>query len=482
MFPTEVSLSLILDDNSQPHGIMGLSRDITERQFLEEELRQHVRALEEADRRRNDFLAMLAHELRNPLAPIRSAVDILRRPGAGSDLGGAAREVISRQVEHMVRLVDDLLDVSRITRGKIAIRRDRIPLDAVVHSGIEISRTLIDACGHELNVSLPDMSLCVLGDGVRLAQVVANLLNNAAKYTPERGRIWLQLEQDDDYAVIHVRDTGIGIPSDLLPRVFDLFVQADRSLDRARGGLGLGLTLVRQLVELHGGTVLAHSGGAGKGSEFAVRLPLDRCGQPAEAPLTSGRPGQRTDSPQRILIVDDHADSAAMLAELLRMHGQEVRTAGNGAMAIQVAKSFRPGVVLLDIGLPGMDGFEIARRLRNLFSEEELRLVALSGFGHPEALRQSRDAGFQDHIVKPVDLLRAPRSRSLSPSLRRPREAGGGVRLIRTVGGIKVLAATTNRVVSSDANHRTNQIDRCFERLSRQHRPDSGRSRDRPGR
>ena len=404
VFPTEVSLSLILDDNSQPHGIMGLSRDITERQFLEEELRQHVRALEEADRRRNDFLAMLAHELRNPLAPIRSAVDILRRPGAGSDLAARAREVISRQVEHMVRLVDDLLDVSRITRGKIAIRRDRIPLDAVVHSGIEISRTLIDACGHELNVSLPETSLCVLGDGVRLAQVVANLLNNAAKYTPDRGRIWLQLEQEDDYAVIHVRDTGIGIPPDLLPRVFDLFVQADRSLDRARGGLGLGLTLVRQLVELHGGTVLALSDGVGQGSEFAVRLPLDRCGQPAEDPLTSGRPGQRTDSPQRILIVDDHADSAAMLAELLRMHGQEVRTAGNGAMAIQVAKSFRPGVVLLDIGLPGMDGFEIARRLRNLFSQEELRLVALSGFGHAEALRQSRDAGFQDHIVKPVDL------------------------------------------------------------------------------
>ena len=293
--------------------------------------------------------------------------------------------------------------MSPASRGKIAIRRDRIPLDAVVHSGIEISRTLIDACGHELNVSLPETSLCVLGDGVRLAQVVANLLNNAAKYTPDRGRIWLQLEQEDDYAVIHIRDTGIGIPPYLLPRVFDLFVQADRSLDRARGGLGLGLTLVRQLVELHGGTVVALSDGVGQGSEFAVRLPLDRCGQPAEDPLTSGRSGQRADSPQRILIVDDHADSAAMLAELLRMHGQEVRTAGNGAMAIQVAKSFGRVSCSWTSACPAWmvsrsPGGCVTCSCKKIYAWSPSRGSAMP---RPFAKAETR---IQDHIVKPVDL------------------------------------------------------------------------------
>jgi PAS domain S-box-containing protein len=423
VFPAEVSLSIILDADGRPCGFMGVSRDITDRKSLEAELRQHVRALQEEDCRRNDFLAMLAHELRNPLAPISSAVEVLRRHGSAPELTEKARDVIGRQVQHMIRLVDDLLDVSRITRGKIEIQRKRMTLQDAVHHGIEISRTLIDSCGHELTVSLPEKPLYVYGDSIRLAQVVANLLNNAAKYTPDGGQILVAVQRRNQDGVIEVRDNGVGIPADLLPRVFDLFVQADRSLDRSRGGLGLGLTLVRQLVELHGGTVQACSAGPGCGSEFVVQLPLA-----ARAPKPRSSAAHLEKAPGvtagcRVLVVDDHADSAAMLAELLNMHGQEVRTADSGPAALEVVPTFRPDLVLLDIGLPDMDGYEVARRLRRDTANRGMRLVALSGFGHKEALDRSREAGFQHHLVKPVnlgellDLLQAPPTRK--PAARR---------------------------------------------------------------
>lgn len=404
IFPAEVSLSLIQDAEGRPQSLIGVSRDITARRKLEEDLRQNVRKLKEEDGRRNDFLAMLAHELRNPLAPICSSVEVLRRPGAAPELAGKAREVIGRQVEHLIRLVDDLLDVSRITRGKIEIQRQRVALQDVVLSGIEISRTLIDGCHHQLTTSLPEKRLYVSGDAMRLAQVVSNLLNNAAKYTPERGSIEVSVARKGTFGIITVRDNGLGIPREMLPRVFDMFVQADRSLDRSRGGLGLGLTLVRQLVELHGGSVEALSDGAGKGSTFVVSLPLIRAEKGGKRRPSRASDARKVHAVHRVLVVDDHVDSAAMLAELLNMHGQDVRTADNGPRALETAAEFQPDLVLLDIGLPDMDGYEVARRLREQPANRLTRLVALSGFGHQEALERSREAGFQHHLVKPVHL------------------------------------------------------------------------------
>lgn len=404
LFPAEVSLSLVVGADSEPLGLMGVIRDITERRALENALKKHVRALEEEDRRRNDFLAMLAHELRNPLAPICSSVEVLRRPGADPTLAGRARDVIGRQVEHLIRLIDDLLDVSRITRGKIEIQPERIAVEEVVRSGMEISRALIEECGHQLSTALPDEPLYVQGDPVRLAQVIANLLNNAAKYTPNRGQIAISVRCDDRDVAIRVSDNGVGIPPDVLPRVFDLFVQADRSLERSRGGLGLGLTLVRQLVELHGGSVAAHSAGIGLGSEFTVRLPLAAEPRNLTRPAAAVDRGNIVQKRFRVLVVDDHADSAAMLAELLNLCGQEARTALDGPSALAVADTFHPDLVLLDIGLPDMDGYEVARRLRARPSGKDCLLVALSGFGHQEALQRSRQAGFQHHLVKPVDV------------------------------------------------------------------------------
>jgi signal transduction histidine kinase/DNA-binding response OmpR family regulator len=361
------------------------------------------RDVQEADRRKNEFLSMLAHELRNPLAPIRNATQILRlRLPDEPDLL-AVRDIIDRQVEHLVRLVDDLLDISRITRGKIRLLLEPVDIASIVARALETSRPVIDERHHGLTVSLPQEPLRVHADLVRLAQVLSNLLNNAAKYTEDGGTITLTVREEDGEAVVRVRDTGMGIPAETLPHVFDLFVQAERSLDRSQGGLGVGLTLVRGLVEMHGGRVEAASDGPGRGSEFTVRLPaldMARIARPSangnsQFPVGGAR--------RRVLLVDDNADGAESLAMLLRISGHEVHVSHDGPAALAVTESFRPDVVFLDIGLPGMDGYEVARRLRELPGINKLILVALTGYGREEDQRRAHEAGFDYHLVKPAD-------------------------------------------------------------------------------
>ncbi len=358
--------------------------------------------IQEADRRKNEFLSMLAHELRNPLAPIRNAVQIMGQQGLRdqADLQWAL-DMINRNVHQMVRLVDDLLDVSRITRGKIRLQREPIVMAAVVAQAVEISQPLITARRHQLTVSVAEEPVWVHGDGIRLAQVLANLLNNAAKYTDEGGQIWLTLVREGEEAVVRVRDTGVGIPPDMLASIFDLFTQVDRSLDRSQGGLGIGLTLVHRLIEMHGGRVAAVSAGPNQGSEFVVRLPvLSR--QPAARASTNGAP-ESAAAARRILIVDDNVDGAESLCLMLQLAGHEVRTVHDGTAALEVAPAFRPDAVLLDIGLPGMNGYEVARRLREQPELAGTLLVALTGYGQEEDRQRCRDAGFQHHLVKPVD-------------------------------------------------------------------------------
>jgi PAS domain S-box-containing protein len=374
----------------------GTHTDITDQRGAEE-------ALKEADRRKNEFLATLAHELRNPLAPIRNSLHILRL--AGSDSGAAERvhEMMERQVNHMIRLVDDLLEVSRISRGKIELRKEPVELAAVVRSAVETSKPLIDAARHQLAISLPAEPLVLEADPVRLAQVLANLLNNAAKYTDEGGQIWLTGRREGAQAVVSVRDNGAGIPRDMLQKVFDLFTQVDRTYNRSQGGLGIGLTLVRNLVDKHGGSVEARSAGPGQGSEFVVRLPL-----------AEGRPGpqganQRGDlpaavAPRRILVVDDNLDAADSLAMLLKFLGADVYTVNGGPAAIEALTTYRPSVVLLDIGMPGMDGYEVARRARQHPEGRDVTLIALTGWGQEEDRRRSAEAGIDHHLVKPVEL------------------------------------------------------------------------------
>jgi PAS domain S-box-containing protein len=371
-------------------------RDISDRKRAEE-------ALREADRRKDEFLAMLAHELRNPLAPIRNAVQLMRLNGTDDPDVQWARDVVERQVQQLTRLVDDLLDVSRISRGKINLQMGPVDLAAVVVRAVEISRPLIDARKHSLEVSLPEQAVWVEGDSTRLAQVLSNLLNNAAKYSEEGGRIDLTVEPSGGEAVLRVRDTGVGIAADMLSHIFEMFTQVQSSVGRSQGGLGIGLTLVRSLVELHGGSVEAHSGGLGHGSEFVVRLPLL---QEAAPPAAAGAKQQRPCkvAARNVLIVDDNQDAADSLALLLRRRGQEVRTAYDGPAALDLARAQPPDVVLLDIGMPGMDGLEVARRLRLDLGLKQALLVALTGYGQDEDRRRSQEAGFDTHLVKPVDL------------------------------------------------------------------------------
>lgn len=392
-----------------------LERRVQERtielRMANEELRERVAqqqrtedALRESERRKDEFLAMLAHELRNPLAPVRNALHILKMPEAGVAAVRQARDMMERQVQHLVRLVDDLLDVSRIMRGKIELRKETVDLAAVVGRAVETAQPALDAAGHELSLTLPARPVLLEADVVRLAQVFANLLNNAAKYTEPAGRVWLEAERDGPGAVlVRVRDTGIGITPDLLPHIFEPFVQADRSLARSQGGLGIGLTLVKKLVEMHGGTVTAASAGPGRGSEFGVWLPAlpesraeAEGGEPIEAIRRAG-PGRR------VLVVDDNVDAAQSAAMLLRIWGHEVRTAHDGSSVFGAVRDFRPEVVLLDIGLPGMSGFEVARQLRREQEFRGLVLAAMTGYGQDEDRRKSREAGFDVHLTKPLD-------------------------------------------------------------------------------
>jgi signal transduction histidine kinase/DNA-binding response OmpR family regulator len=382
---------------------LGYAEDLAGRAAIAIDNARLYREVQEADRRKNEFLSMLAHELRNPLAPISNAVQVLRMRGLDQPELHWARDIIERQVKHMTRLVDDLLDISRITRGKIRLQREPVEIGAVVALAVEASRPAIEARHHHFDLALPHQSLWVDGDAARLAQVLTNLLNNAAKYTEEGGTISLSASQQGAEIVVRIRDTGIGIPADMLGAVFDLFTQVDRALDRSQGGLGIGLTLVRRLVEMHGGSVEAHSGGGGRGSEFVVRLPA-RASQQAPAPA---RP--HTETPQallpqgRVLVVDDNQDSADSLAQLLRLGGFDVYLAHDGPAALESARTLTPDIVMLDIGLPGMDGYEVARRLRATPAARTTLLVAVTGYGQKEDRDRSHQAGFDHHLVKPVD-------------------------------------------------------------------------------
>jgi signal transduction histidine kinase/ActR/RegA family two-component response regulator len=369
-----------------------------------EQLQKQADALQQADRRKNEFLAMLAHELRNPLEPIRNAVEIVRVQGPAAPDLHWARGVIDRQLTQLTSMVDDLLDVSRIARGKIRLQKEPIDLASVVQQAVETARPLIDCRKQALAVSLPDEPLWLEADAPRLTQVLVNLLTNSAKYTEVGGRIWLEVERDGLGAVLKVRDTGIGIAAEQLPFVFEPFVQEDRAAERAYGGLGLGLSLVRSLVELHGGKVEVFSNGPGQGSEFVVHLPLLGA-LPATGASRRDKPKASAKGPaRRILVVDDNYDSADSLALLLRFAGHEVRTAYDGRMALEAARAQAPDVVLLDIGLPGTDGHEIARRIRHELGLFQALLIALTGYGQEEDKRRSHEAGFNAHLVKPVNL------------------------------------------------------------------------------
>ena len=368
---------------------------------LERRVRERTQALEHADRRKDEFLASLAHELRNPLAPIRSAAEVLLHERGDGGTGARAREVIVRQVEHMSRLIDDLLDVSRITNDKLVLQTDAIDLGTVVTAAVETSRPLIEERRHRFSVALPAGPVALDADPARLAQVLSNLLTNAAKYTPQGGDICLAVERRARDVLIVVRDNGIGIAPELLPRVFDLFTQGDAAPDRAGGGLGIGLTLARRLIEMHGGTLEGRSEGPGRGAEFAIRLPIGT-GVPGLASAVPDPPGDTPPS-RRILVVDDNEDAAAMLSAMLGTWDQNTRIAHDGLTAIEVAREFRPEIVLLDIGLPRIDGYETARRLRAEPWASGLVIIAVTGWGQDADLERSRLAGFDHHLVKPVN-------------------------------------------------------------------------------
>jgi signal transduction histidine kinase len=359
-------------------------------------------AAEAANRTKDEFLATLSHELRNPLAPLRNALEILSLPGADPALAEQARQTMERQLKHMVRLVDDLLDLSRISRGVVTLRKERVELASAVHAALETSAPLIRQRGHDLVVQLPEEPVYLHADPTRLAQVFANLLHNAAKYTEPRGHLRLTGERVDDEVVVRVWDTGIGIPADALGRVFEIFAQVEHAGTRAQGGLGVGLSLVRGLVELHGGTVEAHSDGPGRGSVFTVRLPAlagalpEADGAPAAEPEPS-RAGCR------VLIVDDNRDSADSLCTMLTLKGHEARVAYDGASALAAAEAMCPDAILLDIGLPGMDGYEVARRLLERPWRSEAVVVAVTGWGHVEDRERARLSGFDHHMTKPLD-------------------------------------------------------------------------------
>jgi PAS domain S-box-containing protein len=381
----------------------GVSFDITDRKEAEE-------ALQEADRRKNAFLATLAHELRNPLAPISNAVHFLLLKGPPEPDLRAARDVIARQTRQLSRLVDDLLDISRITQDRLELRKEHVTLEQVVHAAVETSRPLIELEGHDLMMELPAEPIVLDADLTRLAQVISNLLNNAARYTERGGRISLLAKRDASGVMIRVTDSGIGIPADVLPQVFNMFVQGTSGRSRASGGLGIGLALAKRLVELHGGTIAAHSAGPGMGSEFSIQLPVAvASGTAATAPADDGNGTPR--AALRVLVVDDNEDAAGSMAALLRMMGNDVRVAHDGLEAVAAAAAYEPDVALLDVGLPSLNGYEVAQRIRARCTAADCHapqrrpvLIALTGFGQESDRRESFSAGFDHHLTKPADL------------------------------------------------------------------------------
>jgi PAS domain S-box-containing protein len=384
--------------------VLAIVRDVTAERQLERELRRKMEELAEADRRKDVFLATLAHELRNPLAPLRNGLEILRRPDGDPAVAERARAMMERQLAHLVRLIDDLLDVSRITSGKLQLRRERVALWAVVQCAVEASRPAIDAGGHALTIELPVDGLELDADPTRLAQVLSNLLINAAKFSDAGGRIALTAARDGDDVVIAVKDDGVGIAAEHLPALFQIFFQVSHEPERSKGGLGIGLSLVRGLVELHGGTVSARSDGPGRGSEFSVRLPLAAGGRAvgASPPSPSPSPSPASPGSARILIVDDNVDAAETLAMVLALDGHDVTVAHDGARGLQLAEESRPQLVLLDIGLPKLNGYEVARRIRQQPWGRVMTLVAITGWGQEDDKRRALEAGFDLHLTKPI--------------------------------------------------------------------------------
>ena len=379
-----------------PVRVVVAHQDVTKRKLAED-------ALKEADRRKDEFLATLAHELRNPLAPIRNGLQVMKLAKNNAEAIEHSRAMMERQLAQMIRLIDDLLDVSRISRGKVELKRERVDLAKVVQQAVENSRPLIEQGGHELVVDVSPDPIYVDADVTRLAQVYANLLNNAAKYTEPGGHIRLTVERTGSDAVVTVGDNGVGIAAHMLPKVFELFTQVDRSLEKSQGGLGIGLSLVKGLVEMHGGSVEARSDGHGTGSEFVVRVPvvLSVLGEiRGEGGSESIESGDR----HRILVVDDNRDGAESLAMMLTLMGNELRTAHDGLEALDVAAAFRPDLILLDIGMPRLNGYDTARRIRAQPWGKNTVLVALTGWGQEEDRQKTHDAGFNAHMVKPVDL------------------------------------------------------------------------------
>ena len=378
-----------------PARLVVAHEDVTERREAEEALRV-------ANRNKDEFLALLAHELRNPLAPIRHVLQIMRMSGGHGQLLHSAFEIMERQIGHMVRMVDDLLDISRISRGKLDLQIENIDLASVIHLAVEASNPHIANMNHRLTLSLPSEPIQIRGDSTRLAQAVSNLLNNAAKFTDSGGSITLSVESDEQQALIRVKDSGIGISAEQLPLIFDMFTQLDNSLQRTHGGLGIGLTVVKSLVEMHNGTIEAHSPGIGQGCEFTMRLPV--CDVRAATPSEEISEEELKRPPsRRILVVDDSVDSATSLATFLQLMGNETFTAFDGLEALQMADAVRPDVVLLDIGMPKLDGYEVARRIRSMPWAERVILVAVTGFGQEEDRQKALEAGFDHHMVKPID-------------------------------------------------------------------------------
>lgn len=384
------------DASGRPIRMIGIALNIDERKRAEEVLR-------EADRRKDEFLATLAHELRNPLAPIHTGIQLLRRSGAPFGDTRGIQELLERQVNHLIRLVDDLLDMSRIARGTIELRREYVELADIIESAVETTKPLIDIGNHRLLLSLPEQPVVLHADPVRLAQVFANLINNAATYTDRGGEIHLRVRRLEERVVVSVEDTGIGIPDEMIPHIFDVFKRGDHPVGPAHAGLGIGLALVRNLVELHGGSVEARSDGPGTGAEFFVSLPLNTCCQvPAATPHVDN--GCTLSSQLRVLLVDDNRDLAEALGMLLESIGVEVKVANSGPAALKVLEDYGPNVVLLDIGLPEMDGFEVARRIRKHPEFQDVTIIALTGWGSEEDRRRSQIAGFDYHLTKPVDI------------------------------------------------------------------------------
>ena len=379
-------------------------RDITERSKLEKQMQEQTEALSDLHRRKDEFLAMLSHELRSPLAPITNAVQLLGLQKHDDKLQHQARTIIERQVGQLTRLIDDLLEVSRITTGRIHLQKERVGLNSVVERALETTRPLMDQYHHELTVSLSSQPIWVYADPARLEQVVVNLLTNAGKFTADGGTVAIAVQQEGDEAVLRVRDSGVGIAPELLPRVFDLFTQAERSLDRSQGGLGIGLSLVQRLVEMHDGKVEVEST-LGKGSEFVVHLPIMKA--PAVSPTSTKHiPPGSDGTALRVLVVDDNLDSAQSLGMLLEATGHDVQVAYDGPTALQATRDYEPHVVLLDIGLPGLDGYEVAKRIREQLTLKNTVLVAMTGYGNVVDVRRSEEAGFNHHLVKPADFLK----------------------------------------------------------------------------